>query len=191
MVTLQCGITSPGTLAPCKCCLPFPLLLLPPLSGSFLVLLGQTSSPWELLPCVVFSVAKTAAGDTSYVPGSPSCNSDSGLGLRFVSLFFFFSSSPLLQSSTFASSSSAHLASACVKKPFLNVVTKKACLLENEKPNKAVLEHHLMEKNVYWLGTRFSLRKTRSSALTGKHAKSRHFFLLLLFVSIWTPQCSL
>lgn len=45
---------------------------------------------WELLPWVVFSVAKTAAGDTSYVPGSPSFNSYSGLGLKFVSLLFFF-----------------------------------------------------------------------------------------------------
>lgn len=79
--------------SPRKCSLPSSLLLLPPFSGSFPLLLGQTLiASGKLLSWVFsFSVAMTAAGDTELSPRLPfSGNSCSGLGQRFAFSYFYF-----------------------------------------------------------------------------------------------------
>lgn len=107
--------------SPCKCSLPSSLLLLPPFSGSFPLLLGQTLiASGKLLSWVFsFSVAMTAAGDTELCPRLPfSVNSCSGLGQRFAFSYLFFFFFLFLQrknkfNSTFWSFLKAHLPLAC------------------------------------------------------------------------------
>lgn len=107
----------PGTLSPCKCSLPSPLLLLPPFFNLFSTTAGSDPHHlWELSLLFSFSVAVTAAGDTGCVPGSPSHSTLALVwvrGLPFPIFFFLFLQRINNLSSTFWSFWKAHVTLAC------------------------------------------------------------------------------
>lgn len=105
------------------------------------------------------SLAMTAAGDTGIVPVSPyhsalavvcvrglslSCGFFVWFGLMSFFFFFFLSCKGETHEHFFEPAEETQ--------PSCHI---RVCLLENEMPNKSVLEHHLMGKVMYWLRTMF------------------------------------
>lgn len=128
--------------------LPSSLLLFPPFSGSFPLLLNQTlalSGNW-FLGTLLFRSNDSSRGHRRCSSGPLSFNSHSDLGQRFAFAFYLFFFLPSLQRKNtwalFLSLQRRH-PSCCIR----------VCLLENEMPNKSVLEHHLMGKVMYWRRT--------------------------------------